>query len=272
MYDKQPQLNSLKNQIAELWTDLIGRLDDRHKLVNAASGMNDCDDLFIVKGDVEEALKHVDSLQDRLKALWRLLAEVDAVVIKETLEVSADPDTLKQQVTDSEPIYKEVMNKEQEVVMMLDEGQYLLQNSKRSDAKQQLKLLEKIRAEWKKVKSTTIEKKIAGYDGTKILDESFLAICDIHKEGVIEDVGEVKQKWEGFNAAVQERSQILGDLLLRLADDYCRNNAVRRRRLSDETTESRKTKDCILLVTKATAPAPAHQELLITEIAERALG
>ncbi|KAK2708691.1 hypothetical protein QYM36_014332 [Artemia franciscana] len=40
---------------------------------------DDCDDLSIVKGDVEEALKHVDALQDRLKALWPLLAEVDAV-------------------------------------------------------------------------------------------------------------------------------------------------------------------------------------------------
>ncbi|KAK2708155.1 hypothetical protein QYM36_013918 [Artemia franciscana] len=110
------------------------------------------------------------------------------------------------------------MNKEHEVVMMLDECQYLLQNSKRSDAKQQLKLLEKIRAEWEKVKSTTTEKKTAGYDGTKSLRKSFLAICDIHKEGVTEDVGVVKQKWKGFNAAVQERSQILGDLLLRLAD------------------------------------------------------
>ncbi|KAK2708582.1 hypothetical protein QYM36_014249, partial [Artemia franciscana] len=354
------------NGINLKWTDLIGRLEDRRKQLDAASGMSkqfsanlnqlleavqkigdECDDLSIVKGDVEEALKHVDALEDRLEALRPLLAEVDAVgnelchiisdtgsvadvtakiqqvdksynrvqkkldnkkaeiesqikdtrefvdacqniqdwihdydsVIKEKLEVSADRDTLKQQVTDFEPIYKEVMNKEHEVVMMLDKGQDLLQNSKRSDAKQQLKLLEKIRAEWEKVKSTTIEKKMrlekayemckkyyttlesffpwleevevkimqlepailkkqelekqirelvssrndisrhsAGYDGTKSLGESFLAICDIHKEGVKEDLGVVKQKWEGLNAAVQERSQILDDLLSRLGD------------------------------------------------------
>ena len=32
-----------------------------------------------MKGDIEEELKHVNALEDRLKALWPLLAEVDAV-------------------------------------------------------------------------------------------------------------------------------------------------------------------------------------------------
>ncbi|KAK2708685.1 hypothetical protein QYM36_014326 [Artemia franciscana] len=82
------------NGINSKWTDLMGRLEEpAWKLCKKFA--DDCDDLSIVKGDIEEALKHVNALEDRMKALWPLLAEVDASSLSSLLLYLAETPSLE---------------------------------------------------------------------------------------------------------------------------------------------------------------------------------
>merc|ERR1711874_439392 len=69
--------------------------------------------------------------------------------LKDQLKVSADKEILSHQVDDFEPIYKELMGKEHEVIMMINKGKEIVAKSSRKDMNRQLTAtLDAIKKEW----------------------------------------------------------------------------------------------------------------------------
>ena len=75
------------------------------------------------------------------------------------MKVSADRDRLRYQLQENEPVYKDVMDKEHEVIMMLDKGHELAKQSTNvKDAKAIQKLLDQIRSDWNKLRQETVNR------------------------------------------------------------------------------------------------------------------
>ncbi|CAG2068220.1 unnamed protein product, partial [Timema podura] len=79
--------------------------------------------------------------------------------MSERLLVSADRHTLQQQLDQHEPVYKEVMNKEHEVIMLLNKGRDMLSriNNQRTDNRNLQRDLDKIQQQWDKLRKDTLE-------------------------------------------------------------------------------------------------------------------
>ena len=65
-------------------------------------------------------------VQDMLRQFEDLLSD--------KLAISADKDTLKDQVSDFEPLYQEIMGKEHEIIMLINRGRDVIAKAKKSDA------------------------------------------------------------------------------------------------------------------------------------------
>ena len=72
-------------------------------------------------------------------------------LLSDKLQISADKDTLKEQVADFEPLYQEIMGKEHEIVMLISRGRDVISKAKKADAKTQQKTLDDIEKQWQKV-------------------------------------------------------------------------------------------------------------------------
>merc|ERR1719189_2183987 len=73
-------------------------------------------------------------------------------LLSEKLQVSADKNTLVSQVNEFEPIYKEIMSKEHEIIMVLNRGQDVMSRASKADASSIKKNLDSVDKMWQKVK------------------------------------------------------------------------------------------------------------------------
>ena len=55
-------------------------------------------------------------------------------LLSEKLAISADQNTLVDQVAESKPIYKEIISKEHEIIMVLNRGKDVMATSSKADA------------------------------------------------------------------------------------------------------------------------------------------
>ncbi len=76
------------------------------------------------------------------------------LILHYRLDISADKRILARQVQEFEPIYREIMDKEHEVIMLLNRGRDIIGRSKKSDANRKQKTLDGIEKTWQKVKKT----------------------------------------------------------------------------------------------------------------------
>ena len=73
-------------------------------------------------------------------------------LLSEKLAISADQNTLVDQVAESKPIYKEIISKEHEIIMVLNRGKDVMATSSKADASSIKKNLESVEKLWQKVK------------------------------------------------------------------------------------------------------------------------
>ena len=73
-------------------------------------------------------------------------------LFSEKLAISADQNTLVDQVAESKPIYKEIISKEHEIIMVLNRGKDVMAKSSKADASSIKKNLESVEKSWQKVK------------------------------------------------------------------------------------------------------------------------
>jgi DNA repair exonuclease SbcCD ATPase subunit len=79
--------------------------------------------------------------------------------LTERLLISADKDILQQQVSQYEPIYKEVLHKEHEVIMLLNKGRDMLSRTgQRNESRNLQRDLDKIQQNWDKLRKEAVER------------------------------------------------------------------------------------------------------------------
>lgn len=79
--------------------------------------------------------------------------------LTERLLISADKDILQQQVSQYEPIYKEVLHKEHEVIMLLNKGRDMLSRiGQRNESRNLQRDLDKIQQNWDKLRKEAVDR------------------------------------------------------------------------------------------------------------------
>lgn len=196
--------------------------------------------------------------------------------LSERLLVSAHKPTLQHQIDTHEPIYREVMAREHEIIMLLNKGREL--QDQRGDRSLQREL-EKIQSQWEKLRRDTVDrhsrlqtclehckkyhttsesfvawlrnaeeklanlrpgvlkrqqidqqlrdlqtfrsevwKKSGDFEATKTSGETFLGACDIDKDPIKAQLGDIKERWEKLNNELLIRAQDLEQCARRLSD------------------------------------------------------
>ncbi|CAK9830262.1 DST [Anthophora retusa] len=78
--------------------------------------------------------------------------------MSEKLLVSADKDVLQQQLDHHEPIYRNVMGKEHEVIMLLNKGRDMLARSQKTENRSLQRDLDKMQSQWDRLKKDMLDR------------------------------------------------------------------------------------------------------------------
>ncbi|XP_017796312.1 PREDICTED: microtubule-actin cross-linking factor 1 [Habropoda laboriosa] len=78
--------------------------------------------------------------------------------MSEKLLVSADKDVLQQQLDHHEPIYRNVMGKEHEVIMLLNKGRDMLTRSQKTENRSLQRDLDKMQSQWDRLKKDMLDR------------------------------------------------------------------------------------------------------------------
>ncbi|XP_072756472.1 microtubule-actin cross-linking factor 1 isoform X19 [Anoplolepis gracilipes] len=78
--------------------------------------------------------------------------------MSEKLLVSADREILQQQLDHHEPVYRNVMGKEHEVIMLLNKGRDILARSQKVENRSLQRDLDKMQSQWDRLKKDTVER------------------------------------------------------------------------------------------------------------------
>ncbi|XP_026824489.1 microtubule-actin cross-linking factor 1 isoform X28 [Ooceraea biroi] len=78
--------------------------------------------------------------------------------MSEKLLVSADREILQQQLDHHEPVYRNVMGKEHEVIMLLNKGRDMLARSQKAENRSLQRDLDKMQSQWDRLKKDTVER------------------------------------------------------------------------------------------------------------------
>ncbi|XP_049817745.1 dystonin isoform X11 [Aethina tumida] len=78
--------------------------------------------------------------------------------LTEKLLVSANRDVLEQQVNQHEPVYRDVLSREHEVIMLLNKGRDILAKNHKSDVRSLQRDIDKINQQWEKLRKEAVER------------------------------------------------------------------------------------------------------------------
>ncbi|XP_045033710.1 dystonin isoform X35 [Daphnia magna] len=226
--DLQDQLESQRPLIAGLETvgeQLCAVLSDASSKAEVAQKLSQIDKMHAQlqkkldnrRAELENLLKDNREFEDQCGQLQEWLGDCASLLV-EALQVSADRDVLRRQLQHNEPAYKDVMDREHEVIMMLDKGQELAnQSPNKNEAKAFNKLLEKIRGDWNKVRQETVSRHrrlqtcmelCRKYDGSQ---EMFLPWLD-QAEAKLNQMQPVAFKKSDLDAQVKDLQSFRNDI------------------------------------------------------------
>ena len=138
--------NASKNEIKEKFKAVEGKYNDLCKKV-----ANKKVELQSTLKEDREFFMSCDELQEWLRNMLNLLSK--------DIKISAILEIVTKQIHDFEPIYRQVMDKEHEVHMVLNRGSNILnKSSHRNDAANWRQTLDNIKRQWDLVKKEAIEK------------------------------------------------------------------------------------------------------------------
>ncbi|XP_050437249.1 dystonin isoform X15 [Adelges cooleyi] len=180
-YDKEPEERLRK--IQNLERQLEGQRPLLADLEDAGNHLCDVLDDPACKADIQSKLAAVNRQYNNLqKKLDNKKAEIEGSLkdgrqfeadcaltlgwlsdnlgsLTERLLISADRDILQQQVAQYEPIYKEVLHKEHEIIMLLNKGRDMLSRSgQRSESRNLQRDLDKIQQNWDKLRKDAVDR------------------------------------------------------------------------------------------------------------------
>lgn len=266
-------------QLCDVLSDPASRADIQSKLASVGRQFNALQKkLDHRKAEIEGSLRDGRQFEASCaKTLGWLSDELGS--LSERLLISADRDVLEQQLAHHEPIYRDVLAREHEVIMLLNKGRDMLARSNRNDNRNIQRDLEKIQQQWDKLRKEAVErqtrlqtcmehcrkyyrtietflpwlrqaedkldtlkpssfkrkhmdkqlkelqafrnevwKRSGEYENTKSLGDAFLSACDIDKDIVKNELGNLKERWDKLNNELIARTQALDDQFRRLGD------------------------------------------------------
>jgi len=146
-------------QLSEVLTDPASRAEIQSKLAALARQYNNLQKkLDHRKAEIEGSLRDGRQLeQSCAKTVGWLTEELGGM--SERLLISADKHVLQQQLEHHEPVYKEVMSKEHEVIMLLNKARDALSKStQRSDTRNLQRDVDKIQQLWEKLRKEAVDR------------------------------------------------------------------------------------------------------------------
>ncbi|XP_054274796.1 dystonin isoform X14 [Macrosteles quadrilineatus] len=148
-------------QLCDVLSDPASRAEIQGKLQAVNRQYNTLQKkLDLRKAEIEGSLRDGRQFEATCaKTLGWLSEELGS--LSERLLVSADREVLQQQVDHHEPIYKEVLHKEHEVIMLLNKGRELLgrnSGSQRNDTRNLQRDLDKIQQHWEKLRKDVVDR------------------------------------------------------------------------------------------------------------------
>ncbi|XP_022818701.1 dystonin isoform X20 [Spodoptera litura] len=141
--------------LAQVLSDPASRQDIQSKLAAVARQYDNLQrKLDHRKAEIEAALKDGRNLEENVaRTLGWLQSELNSLPGR--LQVSADATKLQQQLERHEPLYRELTQREHELIMLLDKGREM----EKKPAHQGLrKDLDRIQAQWDKLKRETVDR------------------------------------------------------------------------------------------------------------------
>lgn len=147
------------NFLCTLLTDNASKAEIKEKFKAVEAKYNDlCKKIANKKVELQSTLKEdreffmsCDELQEWLRNMLNLLSK--------DIRISAILEIVTRQIHDFEPVYRQVMDKEHEVHMVLNRGNNILnKSSSRNDAANWRHTLDNIKRQWELVKKEAIEK------------------------------------------------------------------------------------------------------------------
>ncbi|XP_035712122.1 microtubule-actin cross-linking factor 1 isoform X8 [Folsomia candida] len=281
-------------ELCDILQDPGAKADIKQKLAQVGRLFNQCQKkLDNCKAELENSKKDVIDFNDACEAAQDWLADMLSH-LSDKLLVSADRDILRGQVGEFEPIYKQIMSKEHEIIMTLNKGKELMAKSTRKPEQRTIQTnMEKVQKGWDKLKKEAVDrhnrlqtcnehckkydktrepflnwlagaedkfekfrltsykkpdidkllKEVNGfkndlwrhsgeYESTRGFGETFVGACDKDKDGVKNELQEMKQRWEALNNAILAKIQELEDAAAKLNafNEDCRDlkNALNR--------------------------------------------
>merc|ERR1712106_176755 len=153
-------LESLGDQLLSILNDPSSKNDIKTKLTQLNRMFNNLEKKLANKRtELEGSLKDEEEFGNSCQDIQDWLAE-QVAHLKDQLKVSADKEILSHQVEDFEPIYKELMGKEHELIMMINKGKEIVSKSSRKDMNRQLTAtLDAIKKEWDVVRKTAVDRR-----------------------------------------------------------------------------------------------------------------
>ena len=148
------EVESVGEQLMGILTDPASKSEIKGKLGQVERQFNACQKkLDNALAELENSAREGKLFDADCAAIEDLLRGFERS-LSDRFEISADKRVLAQQVQEFEPLYREIMDKEHEVIMLLNRGRDLVSKAKKADAGRKQKTLEGIEKAWQKVKKT----------------------------------------------------------------------------------------------------------------------
>lgn len=147
------------NELCDILQDPAAKADIKQKLAQVGRLFNQCQKkLDNCKAELENSKKDGIEFNEACEAANSWLNDLLSQ-LSEKLLVSADRDILRQQVQDFEPLYKEVMSKEHEIIMTLNKGKDVLAKTSRKPEQRIIQQnMERVQKGWDKLKKETVDR------------------------------------------------------------------------------------------------------------------
>ncbi|KAJ8936625.1 hypothetical protein NQ314_012241 [Rhamnusium bicolor] len=144
--------------LCDVLSDPASRADIQAKLASVGRQYNALQKkLDHKKAEIEGSLRDGRQFEESCaKTLGWLSDELGS--FSERLLISAIRDILEQQLSHHEPIYRDVLAREHEVIMLLNKGRDMLARNNRSDTRSLQRDLDKIQQQWDKLRKETVDR------------------------------------------------------------------------------------------------------------------
>lgn len=145
-------------QLCEVLSDPASRADIQNKLASIGRQYNNLQKkLDHRKAELEGSLRDGRQFEASCaKTLGWLADELGG--LSERLLISANRDILQQQFDHHEPIYRDVMAREHEIIMLLNKGREVLGKSNKGDTRALQRDIDKIQQQWDKLRKDIVDR------------------------------------------------------------------------------------------------------------------